>query len=368
MNRVCLNMIVRNEAHIVRRCLDSVRPFIDSWCIVDTGSTDDTQQVIREHLRDLPGELHERPWKDFGHNRSEAFELARAQGDFVFSIDADEVLECPAQYVRPALTADAYALTVDLEGLLFSRTCLVASRLPWRWVGVLHEYLDCAEAATVHRLQGLSVIARPDGARSRVGAREKYRADARLLETALAAEPDNTRYAFYLAQSYRDCGEHGRALQAYDHRAAMGGWTEEVWYSRYCAALAAELCGRPSDEVLRRYVDAFEFRPQRAETPCQLARWLRLQQRYASARLYAARAMTTPMPADTLFLNRAIYEWRSADEYAVASYWSGDHASSAEVFASLLGNPLLPAAERARVLANLNHSRAALKLPPVSPA
>jgi len=68
---ICLNMIVKNEARVIRRCLDTVRPFIDRWVIVDTGSTDGTQALIREVLQGVPGELHERRWKDFAHNRNE---------------------------------------------------------------------------------------------------------------------------------------------------------------------------------------------------------------------------------------------------------------------------------------------------------
>ena len=67
---ICLNMIVRNEAHIVHELLDCVAPYISSWVIVDTGSEDGTQDIIRKHMANLgiPGELHERPWKNFGHN------------------------------------------------------------------------------------------------------------------------------------------------------------------------------------------------------------------------------------------------------------------------------------------------------------
>ena len=88
---VCLNMIVKNEAHVIRRCLDSVLPHIDTWVIVDTGSTDGTQELIRDYFAKAgkPGELHERPWKDFGHNRDEALQMARSKARYTMFIDAD---------------------------------------------------------------------------------------------------------------------------------------------------------------------------------------------------------------------------------------------------------------------------------------
>jgi hypothetical protein len=74
-------MIVKNEAHVLARCLDSVKPFVTAWVIVDTGSTDATQDLVRSCMRGIPGELHERPWKDFGHNRTEAIVLARGKAE-----------------------------------------------------------------------------------------------------------------------------------------------------------------------------------------------------------------------------------------------------------------------------------------------
>src|SRR5437879_11130759 len=72
--RICLNMIVRNEGLVIERCLNSVRPFIHSWAIADTGSTDNTQAIVRNALRDLPGQLIERPWVDFSTNRNRSEE------------------------------------------------------------------------------------------------------------------------------------------------------------------------------------------------------------------------------------------------------------------------------------------------------
>src|SRR5215469_7757007 len=100
---LCLNMIVKDEAPVIARCLASVRPIIDYWVIVDTGSTDGTQDAIRTAMADLPGELEERPWRDYAHNRSEALELAQSYGDYVLIMDADDVLEFEPHFKRPAL-------------------------------------------------------------------------------------------------------------------------------------------------------------------------------------------------------------------------------------------------------------------------
>src|SRR5271170_959863 len=118
---ICLNMIVKNEASVIRRSIASARPIIDHWVIVDTGSTDGTQDIIRDHLRDLPGELHERPWRDFAFNRSEALELARRKSNYTLVIDADDTLEIAAGITIPALTADAYTIEINDATVVYRR-------------------------------------------------------------------------------------------------------------------------------------------------------------------------------------------------------------------------------------------------------
>src|ERR1043166_1052388 len=184
---ICLNMIVKNEAPVIRRCLTSVRPLIDYWVIADTGSTDGTQDLIRDCLRDVPGELHERPWKDFAHNRTEALALARGHGDYVFVIDADEVLEIAPDFVLPTLTADSYDLRMFYGGISYLRKQLVRNALPWRYEGIMHEYITCAAARSEQFLRGLQTMPHHDGARARDP--DTYKNDARLLEQALADDP-----------------------------------------------------------------------------------------------------------------------------------------------------------------------------------
>ena len=89
---VCLNMIVRDDSQVLRECIASVSRFIDYWVIVDTGSEDDTPDLVSHLLSDIPGELHHRDWVNFGENRTQALELARGKSDFVLFMDADNVL------------------------------------------------------------------------------------------------------------------------------------------------------------------------------------------------------------------------------------------------------------------------------------
>src|SRR5688500_7357359 len=138
--RICLNMIVRDEAAVIERCLRSVRPHVDSWLIVDTGSVDDTRERIRAVMDGLPGEVVDRPWRNFGHNRTEALELARARGDYLLFIDADETLGTVPGFRWPPLTEEAYSLEARYGGMSYDRVLLVATRVAWRWTGVLHEY------------------------------------------------------------------------------------------------------------------------------------------------------------------------------------------------------------------------------------
>jgi tetratricopeptide (TPR) repeat protein len=350
MTRICLNMIVKNEAPVIERCLAAVLPWIDHWVIVDTGSSDGTQDIIRAFMKDVPGTLHERPWRDFAFNRNQALELARTEGDYLLFIDADETLEVLNGYDWPVLAGDGYQLQCESDGWNFFRNALVATRLPWRWEGVLHEYLTCSEPHAWTNLHGPLIRVSHDGARARSS--DTYLRDIEVLERVLQDEPDNTRYRFYLAQSYRDAGLLEQSRHHYDKRAEMGGWEEERWFSRFQVATLDERLGAQPAAVREGYLTAYQMRPTRAEPLCALARYHRLRQEFALAHLYAQQAAAIACPPDSLFVDASVYAWRALDELAVSAFFANAREQGRLATKRLLEERKFPLPEQARIEGN----------------
>jgi len=352
---VCLCMIVKDEAPVIARCLASVRPFVDAWAIVDTGSTDETRSIVRECLADLPGELIDRPWVDFAHNRTEALALARGRADYVLVIDADEALEADAGFRLPRLEADAYDLEVSYDGLVYQRRQLLRDVLPWAFRGVLHEYVHSDAARTVGRLEGLRTIVRHDGARSRDPL--TYRRDALALEQGLLDEPDNARYAFYLGQSYRDAGELEAAIRAYRRRLEMGGWPDEIWYSAYQIALLRERLEHPWPEVLEAFLAAFATGPDRAEPLFRIGLHYQRTGEHHLAHLFFSRAMAVPPPGpDRLFVERSLSAYVLPVEHAVAAHYAGALVEAVETNTALLRGGHVPPEMVSQIVRNRRFS------------
>src|SRR5450631_2439504 len=136
---ICLSMIVKNEAHVIRRCLRSVKPFIDYYSISDTGSTDNTMDIIREELAGIPGVLTSDPWEGFGPNRNIA--RSRAKGDHILSIDADEVLEHHGGPLVLDPKYEGFECRIDYSNMSLWLVRITRNDPRWKWYFKLHNAL-----------------------------------------------------------------------------------------------------------------------------------------------------------------------------------------------------------------------------------
>ena len=345
-------MIVRNEAHIVQEVLDAVAPYISSWVIVDTGSDDGTQDLIRNHMARLgiPGELYEQPWRNFGHNRTEALTLAQGHGDYIWVMDADDTVVGTPDFTR--LSADIYSLRIKLADDIYWRPQLFRDGLRVHYEGVTHEYATWDDSCVDLRLQGeYHIEDRHLSARNLSG--QKFVRDRDLLLAEVERNPEDGHSVFYLAQTYFDLGDFVNARKWYARRAEMGGIQEAVYYAMYRVAVLMSLLGEPWPDVQDAFLRAWEFRPTRAEPLYAIAYRYVLNQRYRLGYLFAKRAAEIPFPEqDRMYVWTDLYAWRAIDEQAVCASWIDKPAEAFTLYRRLLARPDLPDEDRQRIAGN----------------
>jgi len=350
---ICLAMIVKNESHCIKRCLESALPYIHRFAIVDTGSTDNTQDIILQTLNKIPGQIISEPWQDFSTNRNQSIALAKQQGcDYILMLDADDYLQFTNPNCLSNLHQDIYDVQFNHAGIKYRRPQLWKSSLEAQYVGVLHEYLSTPEGSSKVNLEGVSIMFGANGSRSRDS--QKYLKDCQVFEQELEKNSNNERSVFYLAQSYRDAGLHDKAILSYFKRFKMNGWVEEKYVAILEAAKLYEKLN-PSDHqtVELMYLQAYQTLPSRPEALHYLSLYFRNRKDFVKAYSYAKVGCAEKHQSEGLFLETAC-QWKLHDELSIAAYWIGKKDECKKICQELLRNQNVPEYEKERIIKNLS--------------
>ena len=355
-NRVCLNMIVKDESSIIEACLRSVAPHVDYYVICDTGSTDDTKEKIVSIMDEyrINGELHDIEFRNFEYARNKALELAKKSSgifNYILFDDADMILKVKDPDWKKGLSHDSYQVA-QYNQMFYYNVRLVKKDCECKYRGVTHEYLD---------VKGKQGRMDPDVFQYHDLAcgssrKEKFQRDAGLLLEGIEKESDQdliTRYYFYLGQTYSDMGDAKNGIKYYGERVNRGGWEEEVYYSMYKIAMGHRNLG---DEVamLHSFVQAYNYRPVRIEPLYELSLYYRERGKYHSGYLFAKGACNVDFPKeDKLFVGKHIYDFKRWDELSICAYWVGSYQESKDICKRLLDEKLVPDGQKRRVEKNL---------------
>lgn len=363
MPTLCLNMIVKNESRIILRLLESVVSVIDSYCICDTGSTDNTIELIETFFEEhkIPGKIVQEPFRDFGYNRTFALnacvdlEIVDNVAEYILLLDADMIftVNSPEIFKLELSKGDAHHIIQGSEQFCYKNTRIVRNNCGCSYWGVTHEYVEVPSHFR-HHLIDKSVAFICDigdgGSKS-----DKFPRDIKLLKKGLLDNPDNSRYTFYLANSLRDNGDSDEAIEIYKKRATLGGWIEEVWYSHFYIGNIYKKKGDMANAVYA-WLDAYQCFPERVENLYEIVHHYRCLGKNRLAYQYYALAkneLKKHNKYDYLFMQKDIYDYKLDYEMTIVGYYCNpDSYDLVNLSMKVLAYPYLEESIAKNILSN----------------
>lgn len=360
--KICLVMIVRNESKNMERVLGTLKEIIDMGSIVDTGSTDNTEEVIMNWSKKygIPITVHHEPFKNFSYNRTHSFQMAQKtypEADYALLSDADFMWE-DYGFDKKLLVDHKYIIDQYNKVLTYANVRLLNMKINFVCKAVTHEFWAedkdqgqyMGEVRT-SKITTLLIDDKEDGGHKA----DKFERDERLLRGGLN-DPNETkdlktRYKFYLAQTLKDVGRHKESIEWYNERIKDKGWQEEVYYAKFQIGFNYEQLAwktkncvhlmtkkeKSEDDIKNiekynpdkedisvltakvknyftsaeeSYIQAHKYRKHRAESLYYLTRMLRSMGKVEEAYKIAIVGRKIPYPKeDTLFIERTCYDY-----------------------------------------------------------
>jgi len=363
-------MIVKNESAILHRLLQSVLPLIDSYCICDTGSTDDTIEIIETFFRDnnLPGIVVEEPFQDFGYNRTFALQQCAnlENADYLLLLDADMVLKFGPTFsvseFKASLTKDAYHIFQGSDVFFYKNVRILKNNPEFSYWGVTHEYVKTLPTSTYEDIDKTKIFIEDIGDGG--SKTNKFLRDIELLKRGLEELPDNDRYLFYLANSYKDSCQYENAIETYKKRIDVGGWIEETWFSYYCIGKCYKELGQ-IEMAIHFWMEGYQHFPQRVENLYEIVHYYRTIGKNELAYTFYELADFSKQKypsTDHLFLQKDIYDYKLDYEFSIIGYYCNRHNKDIPISCMrALANPNADDSTQKNVLSNYKFYAPALK-------
>ncbi len=306
MAKISLVMIVKNEAERLERCVESVRSIVDEFIIVDTGSTDGTQDVIKKF-----GVLREAPFVNYVESKNAAMKLAT--GDYILFLDADETVVTGLEFLKEhaetgseCVNAKIIELAGDRIANVYFRPRLWKNDGHWKFEGPgVHEVLvGDGKTITDHRIQ----VRHDHRHRTPESYRQRFIGYLEILDNYLSVHPNDSRAIFYTGRTYKDLGQPLDAITFFRRYLSLKtGFRDESWQAAHDIALCWKEQGE-YDQSLEACKIAESIDPRRAETFVLQGQICFDLQEWDIAIKWFEHASKLPIPDDvSLFMNPQAY-------------------------------------------------------------
>jgi glycosyltransferase involved in cell wall biosynthesis len=232
-NLVCYTMIVKNGGPLLEQVLTDNLPIIDRWCILDTGSTDGTQDIIKRVLGGKKGMLYEEPFVDFKVSRNRCLELAKYTCKFILMLDDTYAIRGDLRSflndTRGDQFSDSFSLLIQSDDTEYYSNRIIKSKTNLRYIHTIHEVINNENNinVTVPCTKAVIFDYRSDYMEQRTTDRKQF--DLQLLFKEAEDYPDDPRALYYIAQTYGCIGDELGKAEYFEKRIAhpVQGYVQE---------------------------------------------------------------------------------------------------------------------------------------------
>jgi glycosyltransferase involved in cell wall biosynthesis len=319
-------MIVKNESKIITRLFDSIISIIDCYCICDTGSTDNTINIIKNYFekKNIFGKIIQESFINFSHNRNLSLKACEGMSDYILLLDADMKVKINNFNKEILTNYDHFYIFQGNNNFYYKNIRIIKNNFlfhSYKYIGPTHEYIsydDNSSYITIDKNTFFIYDIGDGGCKI-----NKFQRDIQLLTDAINSEPNNCRNYFYLANSYYDIQNYDEAINFYKKRIDLKGWEQEVWYSYYRIGLSYMNLNNFSSALFY-WLEAYDYFSDRIENIYEIVKYYRINSKHKLAYHFykLAESKLNLKKDDWLFLHNDIYSYKLYFEYIVIAYYN----------------------------------------------
>lgn len=335
-----LAMMVKNEHKRLHVSLKSVVGYVDALIIYDTGSTDDTLDIVQNFAEKHKINLYliQGTFVDFSTSRNVLLEYAdTVPVHYLLLMDCNDELQGGKSLLDLAKNSftkenNAFLLCQKWWSGHYDRYFnirFVKNRCGWRYRGVVHEWLkDTTIEGPDTRYPVIKVendiVLYQDRTQDDDKSGKRFYRDKELLLAEFKRDPTDARTVFYLAQTCQCINQHDEAYYYSRLRTEMEGFEEERFHSLLRCGNCAIHLKHSWDDVIKWYMKAYEH-SLRAEPLVTIAEYYRSKKKWRQAYLFAKEACDLPYPECILFVDSGVYEYHRWHLLGIIGYYSGHY-------------------------------------------
>jgi tetratricopeptide (TPR) repeat protein len=309
-NLICYTMIVKNAGPLLEQVLTENLPIIDRWCILDTGSTDGTQEVIKRVLKDKKGTLYEEPFVDFKVSRNRCLDLAGTSCKFTLMLDDTYSMRGDLRKflneVRGDQVSDSFSLIVQSGNTEYYSNRITKSKNNLRYIHTIHEIIDDKNNVDI----GISIFNEQTDAPYILDYHPEYmekrrndrkQLDLELLFKELDSKPNDPRTIYYIAQTYGCIGDIQNKIKYLEKRIELDGFIQEKIESLIDLGILYHSLNKPWKECEKIYLQAYELDKKRPEAFYFIGFYYYLNNNYKTAYDYLKKSFNIGYPIESQY-------------------------------------------------------------------